>query len=329
MSKGNYILNVEELKTYFFTKIGIAKAVNGVSFSVAPGKILGIVGESGCGKSVTALSILRLIKKPGKIVGGRIIYKDQNLLSLSEEEMRELRGTKISMIFQDALTALNPLLNIETQMVETLKAHKKISFKEAVDVSEAYLSKVGIPSPKERIKAYPFQLSGGMRQRVVIAITLLNNPDIVIADEATTSLDVTIQAQILYEVKKLCKEIETAIIWISHDLSVIAGLVDYVCIMYAGKIVEQGEINEVLDRPLHPYTIGLIKSVPSNATKGKPLYQIRGMVPSLISPPQGCLFYDRCEYADQDCTEEPNEIEPINGHIVRCFHPQMGNLVYA
>jgi len=329
MSKVELILKVEDLKTYFFTKFGVAKAVNGISFSIAPGKILGIIGESGCGKSVTALSILGLVKRPGRVVGGRVIYKGKNLLNLSEEELRSVRGAKISMIFQDALTALNPLLSIETQMVETLKAHRKISYKEAVELSEAYLYKVGISSPKERLKSYPFQLSGGMLQRVVIAIALINNPDVVIADEPTTSLDVTIQAQILYEIKKLCKDSETTLIWISHDLSVVAGLVDYVCIMYAGKIVEHGEINEILDRPLHPYAVGLIKSIPSRAIKGTPLYQIGGTVPSPLSLPQGCAFYDRCEYADQKCMEEPKEIEPFDGHFVKCFHPQIRNLVYG
>ena len=221
---------------------------------------------------------------------------------------------------------LNPVLRIDTQLVEALKAHKKIARHEALELAKRALYQVGIPSPMEYLKAYPHQFSGGMRQRVAIAIAMLNEPEIIIADEATTALDVTIQAQILYEIQKLCRERGVALIWITHDLTVIAGLADYVCVMYAGKIVEHGEVNEILDRPLHPYTVGLIDSVPSRNTRGQKLHQIPGMPPSLLNLPPGCPFYERCARADQACLEEPCETEPVEGHIVRCFHPQAQTL---
>ena len=326
MSAQDKILVVEDLKTYFFTKAGTVKAVDGVTFSITPGKIVGLVGESGSGKSVTGLSIIALVDDPGKIVGGHIIFCGQDLADLPEEQIRRIRGRHISMIFQDAMMTLNPVLRIDTQLVETLKAHKKIAHGEALKLATEALRQVGIPSPMERLKAYPHQLSGGMRQRVTIAIAMLNEPEIIIADEATTALDVTIQAQILYETQKLCREKGVALIWITHDLTVIAGLADYVCVMYAGKIIEQGEVNEILDRPLHPYTVGLINSVPSRNTRGQDLYQIPGMPPSLLNLPPGCPFYERCALADQACLEEPRETEPVDGHIVRCFHTQIHTL---
>jgi len=323
MSTNDKTLVVEDLKTYFFTKAGIVKAVDGVNFSIGPGKIMGLVGESGSGKSVTGLSIVALVDEPGKIVGGRIIFCGQDLKGLSEEQIRQIRGVHISMIFQDVMMTLNPVLRIDTQIVEALKAHNNISHHEAIELAVAALYQVGIPTPRERLKAYPHQFSGGMRQRVAIAIAMLNEPELIIADEPTTALDVTIQAQILYETQKLCRERGTALIWITHDLTVIAGLADYVCVMYAGKIVEQGEVNEILDRPLHPYTIGLIGSVPSRNTRGKPLYQIPGMTPSLLNLPSGCAFYERCAFADQACLEEPCVTEPVEGHFVYCFHPHV------
>jgi peptide/nickel transport system ATP-binding protein len=323
MSVQDKTLVVEDLKTYFFTKVGTVKAVDGVSFSIAPGKIMGLVGESGSGKSVTGLSIVALVDEPGKVVAGRIIFRGQDLVGLSEEQMRQIRGVNISMIFQDVMMTLNPVLRIDTQMIEALKAHNKIAHHKAVELAATALYQVGIPSPMERLKAYPHQFSGGMRQRVVIAIAMLNEPELIIADEPTTALDVTIQAQILYETQKLCRERGTALIWITHDLTVIAGLADYVCVMYAGKIVEQGGVNEILDRPLHPYTVGLIRSVPSRHTRGQPLYQIPGMAPSLLNLPPGCAFYERCARADQACLEEPYDTEPVEGHIVNCFHPHV------
>jgi len=322
MITGDKALAVENLKTYFFTKAGTVKAVDGVSFSVAPGKIVGLVGESGSGKSVTGLSIMGLVDEPGKIVSGRLMFQGHNLLDFSEEQMRRIRGAHISMVFQDAMMTLNPVLRIDTQMVEALRAHKHVSRRTAVEIAVSALNQVGISSPRLRLKAYPHQFSGGMQQRVAIAIAMLNEPELIIADEPTTALDVTIQSQILYETQRLCRDKGVALLWITHDLTVIAGLADYVCVMYAGRIVEQGEVNEILDSPLHPYTIGLMNSVPSRTRRGQPLYQIPGMAPSLLELPPGCPFYERCAYSDHACLEEPYDTEPVKGHIVRCFHPQ-------
>ena len=270
-------IEVKDLKTYFFTKGGIAKAVDGVSFSVGRGKVLGLVGESGSGKTVTGFSILGLVDEPGRIVGGEILYRGENLVSASPDRMRELRGVNISMIFQDPMMTLNPVLRIDTQMIEAVLAHESISKDDARQRARDVLGQVGIASPDERLRSYPHQFSGGMRQRVAIAIALLNKPDLIVADEPTTALDVTIQGQILYEVQKLCSQTGTALIWITHDLSVVAGLADDICVMYAGRIVEQGSVNSVLDKPMHPYTNGLISSVPSRNKRGVPLAQIPGM----------------------------------------------------
>ena len=256
-------LDVRDLRTYFFTKGGVAKAVDGITFSIAPGKVLGLVGESGSGKTVTGFSILGLVDQPGRVVGGEILYRGEDLNKVSAERMRELRGVNISMIFQDPMMTLNPVLRIDTQMIEAIRAHEKVSKEIARQRARDALGQVGIASPDERLRAYPHQFSGGMRQRVAIAIALLNKPDLIVADEPTTALDVTIQGQILYEVQKLCSQTGTALIWITHDLSVVAGLADQICVMYAGKIVESGEVNAVLDNPMHPYTHGLITSVPS------------------------------------------------------------------
>lgn len=323
MSELDKTLVVQDLRTYFFTKAGTVKAVNGVSFSVAPGKVIGLVGESGSGKSVTGLSIMGLVDEPGKVVGGRIDFCGQDLVGISEKQMRGIRGMRISMVFQDAMMTLNPVLRIDTQMVEALKTHNKITRDQAIERAAAALSQVGIPSPKARLKAYPHQFSGGMRQRVAIATSMLNEPKLIIADEPTTALDVTIQAQILYVTQKLCREKGTALLWITHDLTVIAGLADHVCVMYAGKIVEQGEVSQVLDRPLHPYTVGLMGSVPSRNVRGQQLYQIPGMTPSLLELPPGCAFFERCERADQACLEAPADTEPMENHHVRCFHPHL------
>jgi len=314
-------LVVENLKTFFFTRMGVVKAVDGVSFSVLPGKILGLVGESGSGKTVTGLSILGLVDPPGKIVGGKISLKGKNIVALHEEYMRRLRGSKISMIFQDAMTALHPLLRIDTQIIEALRAHQSMTNSVAIDHALNALMKVGIPDAQKRLKHYPHQLSGGMRQRVAIAIAMLHQPDLIIADEPTTALDVTIQAQILYETKKLCKKRGTSLIWITHDLSLVAGLVDEVCVMYAGKFVESGKVDDVLDRPLHPYTMGLIDSLPSRNPRGKALSQISGMPPSLLNLPSGCAFRDRCPRADKICEQSPEERIIFPGRLVSCFHP--------
>ena len=317
-------LAVENLETHFFTKAGVAKAVASVSFTVDRGEVMGLVGESGSGKSVTAFSIIGLVDSPGEVVGGRVLYKGQNLLEFDEERMRNLRGNHIAMIFQDPLMTLNPVLRIDTQMIETIKAHDpKVRDEVARARARDVLGQVGIPSPDERLKAYPHQFSGGMRQRVAIAIALLNKPDLIIADEPTTALDVTIQGQILHEAQKLCRETGTAVIWITHDLAVVAGLADKICVMYAGRIAEQGVLNDVLDRPVHPYTVGLLGSVPGHNTRGCRLYQIPGMTPSLLKLPRGCAFKERCPRADQACDALPEITEPVPGRHVRCFHPHL------
>jgi peptide/nickel transport system ATP-binding protein len=313
-------LVVEDLKTHFFTRAGVVKAVDGVSFAVRPGEVLGLVGESGCGKTVTGFSILGLVDPPGRIVGGRIAFEGRNLLHLAEDELRQIRGAGISMVFQDPMMTLNPVLRIDTQMVEAVQAHQKVSSAEAQRISRQALERVGIPSPESRLRSYPHQFSGGMRQRVAIAIALLNRPKLIIADEPTTALDVTIQAQILFEAQKLCRESGSALIWITHDLSVVAGLADRICVMYAGRIVEQGTVDEVLDAPLHPYTHGLIGSVPSRNRRGSPLTQIPGMMPALLNLPPGCAFRNRCPRAAAACTEMP-PLEARNGRLVRCFYP--------
>ena len=315
------VLQVENLRTHFFTKAGIVKAVDDVSFSVSRGKILGLVGESGSGKSMTGYSIMGLIDVPGKIVDGKILLNGENIIDLQPQQWRGLRGNRIAMIFQDPMMTLNPVLRIDTQMIEAIQAHEKISKADARERCRAALARVGIPSPDERLSAYPHQFSGGMRQRVAIATALLNKPDVIIADEPTTALDVTIQGQILFEMQKLCRESGTALIWITHDLSVVAGLADDVAVMYAGKVVEYGSVANVLDAPLHPYTQGLLESVPSRNVKGQPLKQIPGMTPSLLKIGAGCAFRDRCKYRALDCEGAP-QLKLQSGHRqVRCFHP--------
>jgi peptide/nickel transport system ATP-binding protein len=316
-------LEVRDLKTHFFTRAGVVKAVDGVSFSVGRGKVMGLVGESGSGKSVTGFSIIGLVDPPGRIAGGSILFQGRDLAKLSEEEMRDLRGNRIAMIFQDPMMTLNPVLRIDTQMIETVLAHKKVSTEEARQRARDTLGMVGIPSPDERLKSYPHQFSGGMRQRVAIAIALLHEPQLIIADEPTTALDVTIQGQILAEVQKLCATTGTSMIWITHDLSVVAGLADDIAVMYAGRIVEKGAVGEVLDKPLHPYTHGLIGSVPSRNKRGEALRQIPGMTPSLLNLPQGCAFRARCPRASEACLAEPVMAEILPGRDVRCIHPHL------
>ena len=314
-------LEVRNLRTHFFTRAGVVKAVDDVSFSVERGQVLGLVGESGSGKSVTGFSIIGLVDPPGRLAGGSILYQGQNLAKLNEREMRHLRGNRIAMIFQDPMMTLNPVLRIDTQMIEAVQAHTQASKSEARDRSRDALGKVGIPSPEERLNAYPHQFSGGMPQRVAIAIALLHNPDLLIADEPTTALDVTIQAQILAVVQQLATEYGTALIWITHDLSVIAGLADRIAVMYAGRVVETGNATDVLDHPVHPYTHGLIGSVPSRNHRGDRLRQIPGMTPSLLSLPPGCAFRTRCARATAICEQEPPTTEKAPGHTARCFHP--------
>ena len=313
-------LSVSHLKTQFTTRAGIVKAVDDVSFSVMPGQIMGLVGESGSGKSMTGYSIMGLIDSPGKVVDGSILLQGRELRGLSSEAMRKVRGDRIAMIFQDPMMTLNPVLRIDTQMMEAVLAHHAVSKETARAMSRDALARVGIPSPDERLLAYPHQFSGGMRQRVAIAIALLNKPDLIICDEPTTALDVTIQGQILYEMQKLCRESGTALIWITHDLSVVAGLADTVCVMYAGKIVESGTAHQVLEQPRHPYTHGLIASAPSRNPRGQPLRQIRGMTPSLLNLPAGCAFRERCDNASAQCASPP-ALMKFDGRDLRCFHP--------
>ena len=323
---GEAVLRVEHLRTHFHTREGVVKAVEDVSFSVAPGKILGLVGESGSGKSMTGFSIMGLIDPPGRVVGGRILLGNEDLLALAPEAMRRIRGKRVAMIFQDPMMTLNPVLRIDTQMVEAIQAHENVSRAAALERARDALERVGIASPAERLSAYPHQFSGGMRQRVAIAIALLNKPDLIIADEPTTALDVTIQGQILFEMQQLARESGTALIWITHDLSVIAGLADEICVMYAGRSVEHGSVDAVLDAPLHPYTRGLIESVPSRNRRGEPLRQIPGMTPSLLDLAPGCAFRERCSRADGACAEDPPLSSPVAGRQVRCFHPLQNTL---
>jgi len=314
-------IEVVDLKTHFFTKNGVVKAVDGISFKVDKGEVLGLVGESGSGKTVTGFSIIGLVDPPGEVVDGEIIFHGRDLVKLPDEEMRDLRGSKIAMIFQDPMMTLNPVLRIDTQMIEAVRAHSDASRAQAYQRARETLVAVGIASPDERLKAYPHQFSGGMRQRVAIAIALLNEPDLIIADEPTTALDVTIQAQILFEAQKLCRQTGTAMIWITHDLTVVAGLADRICVMYAGRDVEHGTVDEVLDTPLHPYTHGLIGSVPSRNRRGQPLEQIPGMTPSLLNLSPGCAFRTRCPRATEVCMEEPPVASHGFGRTARCFHP--------
>ncbi|MBE0414811.1 ABC transporter ATP-binding protein [Yoonia sp.] len=318
------ILDVRDLQTHFFTDAGVVKAVDGVSFSLSAGEVLGLVGESGSGKSVTGFSILRLVDAPGRVVGGQINFKGQDLAKLSDREMRALRGNRIAMIFQDPMMTLNPVLRIETQMVEAVRAHDRVSQKAACDRAIGTLAKVGIPSPAERLTAYPHQFSGGMRQRVAIAIALLNGPDLIVADEPTTALDVTIQSQILAEVQQLARETGTALIWITHDLAVVAGLADKISVMYAGRIVESGPTDAVLTAPGHPYTQGLLGSIPGHGRRGERLTQIPGMAPNMALLPDGCAFAPRCTRVSDTCRSRAPEITAIDpARSLRCFHPSV------
>jgi peptide/nickel transport system ATP-binding protein len=320
MSNATPVLEVQGLQTHFFTHGGVVKAVDGVDLRVHAGEILGLVGESGSGKSITGFSVIGLIDAPGRVAGGSIRYLGEELVGASEQRLQKLRGKEIAMIFQDPMMTLNPVLRVDTQMVEAIHAHEKLSAKAALARARDALAMVGIPSPEERLQTYPHQLSGGMRQRVAIAIALLNRPKLIIADEPTTALDVTIQAQILYEVQKLCRETGTAMIWITHDLAVVSGLADRIAVMYAGRIVESGATADVIRAPSHPYTRGLIDSIPTRATHGTLLRQIPGMTPSLLHLPQGCAFRPRCSHATDTCLAVPQPEPAPAGKTVRCWH---------
>jgi oligopeptide transport system ATP-binding protein len=316
------LLEIRNLKTRFFTQDGVVHAVNGISLYLNEGETLGLVGESGCGKSVSMLSVLRLIPQPpGKIVGGEVWFEGKDLLKISEDEIRKIRGNKIAMIFQDPMTSLNPVLTIGQQLGEPLMLHMGMSKKEAREESIRLLKMVGIPEAEKRLDDYPHQFSGGMRQRVMIAMALACNPKILIADEPTTALDVTIQAQIIDLVKRLRDEIGMAIIWITHDLGIIAGLAQRVNVMYAGFIIETAPVKKLYGDPRHPYTLGLLRSVPRlDAPVKEKLTPIEGLPPDLIGLPPGCPFAPRCEYAIDRCREENPQLEPVDtDHSVACW----------
>ena len=323
--KKAHLLEVKDLKTYFYTFEGVARAVNGVSYHIDKGEALGIVGESGCGKSVTASSVMRIVPEPpGKIEGGSILFDKMDLVELSQKEMRKIRGGRIAMIFQEPMTSLNPVFTIGNQISEMFTLHKDMRKNEALEASIDMLERVQIPAPEKRVHEYPHQLSGGMRQRAMIAMALACEPEILIADEPTTALDVTVQAQILDLMLKLKEETGTAIQMITHDLGVIAEMSDRIVVMYAGKVVEEAETVELFTNTLHPYTSGLLQSIPllggRSAGEQQELNEIKGTVPSLYSVPTGCAFRDRCSHAMKICADQEPELTDVgSGHAVRCW----------
>lgn len=320
MSK-EMILEVENLKTYFYTVDGVMPAVDGVSFNVIKGETLGIVGESGSGKSVTARSIMRLVPNPpGKIIEGSINFNGENLLKKSENEMRSIRGNKIAMIFQDPMTSLNPVFTVGSQIVEAIMLHQKINKKEATNKAIEMLKLVGIPSPEKRMKDYPHQMSGGMRQRAMIAMALSCEPELLIADEPTTALDVTIQAQILDLINDIKKKFNMSVIIITHDLGVVAEIADRVIVMYAGRMMEYGSVAEIFKEPLHPYTKGLMESIPRIDVNEERLKSIEGTLPDLYKEVKGCRFADRCSFAVEGCFGEEPPLIDVTNRKVRCLH---------
>jgi peptide/nickel transport system ATP-binding protein len=314
------LLVVRDLATHFFTRAGVVKAVNGVSFSLRAGQVLGLVGESGSGKSVTGYSILGLVDPPGRIVAGSVEFEGRDLTRLSPDEMRAIRGRRISMVFQDATATLNPVLTVGDQMLLAVEAHERLSGRAAKALMTETLAKVGIPDPASRIKAYPHQLSGGMRQRVAIAIALLHRPALIIADEPTTALDVSVQAQIIHEMRELVRRSDTAMIWITHDLATVSSLADDVMVMYAGNMVEAGPTRTILKNPRHPYTRGLLDSVPSRNARGVDLPQIPGSTPSLLRLGAGCPFAPRCAFSTEACAVAPETVSD-GSRALRCHHP--------
>ncbi len=316
------LLEIQDLKTYFHTDDGVVRSVDGVSLKIEEGTTLGLVGESGCGKSVTSLSILRLIASPpGKIEGGRILFKGKNLVTLPEAEMRSIRGNEISMIFQEPMTSLNPVCTVGDQIGEAIRLHQKVGKKEARERTIEMLKLVGIPAPEQRVDEYPHQLSGGMRQRVMIAMALSCHPALLIADEPTTALDVTIQAQILDLLARLQRELKMAVLIITHDLGVVAEVAKEVAVMYAGQIQEHCDVKEAFYNPLHPYTLGLLTSIPRLDDKRERLHVIPGNVPNPAYFPSGCRFHPRCPFATDRCKVEiPPLVDHLPGHQVRCWN---------
>jgi oligopeptide/dipeptide ABC transporter ATP-binding protein len=306
------ILQVKDLRTQFFTDDGVVQAVDGVSFELNPGETLGIVGESGCGKSVTALSILRLIQEPGRIVGGQILFHGSDIVKMSDEEVREIRGKDIAMIFQDPLSSLNPVLTVGFQIEEAIEAHRKVSEKTALAQAVELLKEVRIPAAESRVHDYPHQFSGGMRQRAMIAMGLANRPSILIADEPTTALDVTVQAQILELLRDLNRDLKTAIILITHNMGVVAGLCTRVLVMYAGRVVEQGPVEQIFKNPQHPYTWSLLQSIPRlDSDRHDRLLSIEGLPPDLIKPPRGCRFHPRCQFKIDRCLHDDPQLMEV------------------
>jgi peptide/nickel transport system ATP-binding protein len=313
------ILQVKNLQTAFFTDKEVIRACDGVSFDIKRGETVGIVGESGSGKSVTARSIMGLIKSPGRILDGSIQFKDEELTTKSEKEYRQIRGGDIAMVFQDPLTSLNPVYSVGNQIKESLRLHQGLTGAEATKEAINLLEAVGIPDAGRRVREYPHEFSGGMRQRAVIAMALACNPDLLIADEPTTNLDVTIERQILNLVRQLQKYLGTSVLWITHDMAVIAEMCDRVAVMYAGNIVELSDVRTIFKNPAHPYTVKLLNAIPSSESTAKELDEIPGAVPQLINPPSGCRFHPRCERAIPICSEEkPEELNIEKGHMVAC-----------
>ena len=315
------LLRVKNLTTHFFTHEGTVRAVDGVSFSIMKGQTLGLVGESGCGKSVTALSIMRLIPSPpGKILGGEVVFEGQNLIELSDRQMRDIRGNKISMIFQEPMTSLDPVFTIGHEIMETVRLHQGLRKQDAKKEVVEALRTVGIPDSERRVRNYPHELSGGMRQRAMIAMALSCNPALLIADEPTTALDVTIQAQILRLIDDLKSKYGTSVLLITHDLGVVSEMCDHVAVMYAGHIVEYTDIHTIFEQPLHPYTVGLNRSIPRLDAENERLDTIKGLVPSLIDIPPGCPFHPRCAHTMPVCREKMPELLDVgNGHLVMCY----------
>lgn len=322
MNETDIILSVKGLKTTFRSSRGIVKAVDGLSFEIKQGETLALVGESGCGKSVTSLSILRLIQEPpGKIEGGEIIYKGRDLRTLSKKAMRSIRGNEISMIFQEPMTSLNPLFTIGNQIMEAIRLHQGLKKEDATRKCVEMLELVGIPDPERRISNYPHEMSGGMRQRVMIAMALACEPSLLIADEPTTALDVTIQAQILDLLRKLRESMNMSLLLITHDFGIVAEMADRVGVMYGGQMVEYGNLEDIFRRPGHPYTVGLLNSIPGIDSRGERLSTIPGNVPDLANLPQGCNFQERCPLASDVCIDsEPQLKEVKDKHLARCWH---------
>lgn len=319
-SKNSSVLSIQDLKTYFYTRYGAVRAVDGVDIQVDGNQVVGIVGESGCGKTTVAFSIMQLVKRPGRIVGGKILFRDRDLLQLTDAEMRKIRGKDIAMVFQDPMTFLNPVLTIGDQIAETILLHQNVEKREVENKVIEALQLVSIPSPARIQKYYPHQLSGGMCQRVLISIALACRPSLLIADEPTTALDVTIQAQILDLMRRLQRELSLSIMIITHNLGIVADICDRIVVMYAGKVVEKADIATIFDNPAHPYTIGLLESVLTIEKSKEKLKTIEGTVPDLIQPPKGCRFGPRCPKAKDICLrEEPAEVEIGKSHRVSCW----------